>query len=180
MDTRILCLAVLHRGPASGYEIKKEVEEGGFSHFQRASFGSIYPALTQLARDGLVTVTEEAQSGRPDKKVYRLTPAGESTLRKALDIDPGRDVRRSDFLFLLHFVRMLPAERVAKLVDDRIAWYRRSLEQFEDVRARCENPHEMFCLDFGCTTYRAAAEFLVANRDRIIAAAAPRSSLAAD
>ena len=61
---------------ASGYEIKKDIEEGLFSHFIDASFGSIYPALTQLAAEGLLTVRAEEQTGKPDKKVYAITEAG--------------------------------------------------------------------------------------------------------
>ena len=66
MNVRSLCLGILSTGEASGYEIKKDIEEGMFSHFIDASFGSIYPALTQLAGEGLVTVREQEQTGKPD------------------------------------------------------------------------------------------------------------------
>jgi len=39
MDVKTLCLGVLNRGEASGYEIKKQCEEGPFSHFYAAGFG---------------------------------------------------------------------------------------------------------------------------------------------
>ena len=47
MNVRTLCLGVLQFGEATGYEIKKIVEEGMFNHFIEASYGSIYPALTR-------------------------------------------------------------------------------------------------------------------------------------
>ena len=62
MNVRTLCLGILSVGEASGYEIKKEIEEGLFSHFIDASFGSIYPALTQLNAEGLVTLRAEEQT----------------------------------------------------------------------------------------------------------------------
>src|SRR3546814_8991519 len=37
MDAKTLCLGVLSRGAASGYEIKKAFEEGPFSHFHQRS-----------------------------------------------------------------------------------------------------------------------------------------------
>ena len=49
MNVRTLCLGILSLQEASGYEIKKDVEDGVFCHLIDASFGSIYPALTQLA-----------------------------------------------------------------------------------------------------------------------------------
>ena len=76
MNVRTLCLGILSLQEASGYEIKKDVEDGLFSHFIDASFGSIYPALTQLAAEGYVTVREEEQTGKPDKKVYAITDSG--------------------------------------------------------------------------------------------------------
>ena len=45
MDTRSICLGVLSMGEATGYEIKKLFEDGPFSHFYDAGYGSIYPAL---------------------------------------------------------------------------------------------------------------------------------------
>ena len=99
MNVGILCLGVLSSGEASGYEIKKEIEDGLFSHFIDASYGSIYPALTQLAGEGLVTVRAEEQSGKPDKKVYAITPKGIDTLARSISVVPGRDKYKSEFLF---------------------------------------------------------------------------------
>jgi DNA-binding PadR family transcriptional regulator len=99
MNVRTLCLGILSIHECSGYEIKKGVEDGLFSHFIEASYGSIYPALNQLAAEGLVTVRAEEQTGKPDKKVYALTPAGRSALAKAIAVVPGRDKYRSEFLF---------------------------------------------------------------------------------
>ena len=66
MDVRTICLGILTRGDATGYEIKKTVEEDGYRHFAEASFGSIYPALNRLTEEGLVSVHAQAQEKRPD------------------------------------------------------------------------------------------------------------------
>jgi PadR family transcriptional regulator AphA len=71
-----LCLGILAQQDASGYEIKKAVEEGLFAHFIDASYGSIYPALTQMLGDGHVSVREDNQPGKPPKKVYSITETG--------------------------------------------------------------------------------------------------------
>ena len=59
MDVRTLCLGILSLGDATGYEIKKLVAEGSFSFFSEASYGSIYPALTKLTDEGLVSCVEQ-------------------------------------------------------------------------------------------------------------------------
>ena len=84
MNVRTLCLAVLQFGDATGYEIKKMVEDGMFNHFIEASYGSIYPALTRMSDDGLVTCRTEAQSGKPDKKIYSITDG------RTRGVDPKR------------------------------------------------------------------------------------------
>lgn len=170
MDVKTLCLAVLHGREASGYEIRKAFEEGPFSHFQRASFGSIYPALTRAAAEGLVTATEEQQDGRPDKKVYRLTEAGEAALKAACHSEPEPDLLRSDFLFLTFFARFQSPERVARLVDDRIAWYRQNLADLEACTEACDagGPGHTFTRRYGEAVYRAGLAYLETNRDQFI------------
>ena len=61
MDVRTICLGILTRGDATGYEIKKLFEDDGYQHFVEASFGSIYPALNRLTEEGYVSVREESQ-----------------------------------------------------------------------------------------------------------------------
>ena len=109
MDVKTLCLGVLSRGSASGYEIKKQCEEGPFAHFYAAGFGSIYPALNALLRDGLISLEEVNQSGRPAKKIYSISGAGRQALTEAMREEPAPDRLRSDFLFIMFFGQMLPA-----------------------------------------------------------------------
>ena len=66
---------MLTDGEASGYDLKKEFESS-FSHFFAAGYGSIYPALSSLADQGLVDCEEIPQDGKPDRKLYQITVAG--------------------------------------------------------------------------------------------------------
>ena len=65
MDVRTICLGILTRGDATGYEIKKLFEDDGYQHFVEASFGSIYPALNRLTEEGYVSVREESPGKAP-------------------------------------------------------------------------------------------------------------------
>jgi DNA-binding PadR family transcriptional regulator len=121
MNVRTLCLGILSTGEASGYEIKKDIEEGLFSHFIDASFGSIYPALTQLAGEGLVTLRAEEQSGKPDKKVYAITPKGKDALARAISVVPGRDKYKSEFLFQMLLQEYITPEMMRAAIDKQIA-----------------------------------------------------------
>lgn len=168
MDIKTLCLGVLSRRDATGYEIKKAFEEGPLNHIHEASFGAIYPALTALARDGLVHFTEMAQEKRPDKKVYAITERGRTALLEALMAPPAHDKMRSDFLFILFFSHHLPPSRLAALIDQRIAWYRECLERMSTCDLSTRPAGEAFVHGLGCTVYRAAMDYLVAERDSLL------------
>ncbi|MDX1423271.1 MAG: PadR family transcriptional regulator [Kiloniellales bacterium] len=180
MDAKTLCLGVLARGDASGYEIKKSFEEGPFAHIQAASFGSIYPALNRLSEDGLLTCREEPQDKRPDKKVYSITPAGREALAARLMTPPAPDRVSSDFLFILFFAHLLPTPLLGEFIDQRIAWYEASLARMEGCGVAARPPGERFVHGFGLAWYTAAARYLRAHRDDLLAELNESTSLVAE
>lgn len=175
LDTRTLCLGALKQGPCSGYEIRKRFEEGPFGHFQDISFGSIYPALRRLTDDGLVTVTDQEQDRRPDKKVYEMTPQGHLALARMVSTDPASDKFRSDLLFSIFFADLLPADRLAELVENRILQHEsivRELSKCEDDDGHgphCPTrPGPEFVRGLGLTIHRACLAYYRNNRNFLI------------
>lgn len=170
MDTKTLCLAVLNRGDASGYEIKKQLEEPPFSHFQDTGFGSIYPALTALANEGLIEGRAMVQERRPDKKVYSIQPAGRSALSQALRTPPGPDKLRSDFLFVMFFAELLPEADLRRTIDERIAYYEERISAMEGCSEDLADapPGRGLVHGFGLSLYRTARDYLISNRDRFL------------
>jgi DNA-binding PadR family transcriptional regulator len=72
-------LVALSERPASGLELAKRFERSiGF--FWHATHQQIYRVLARMDADGWVSVTQVAQQGRPDKKVYDVSPAGREVL----------------------------------------------------------------------------------------------------
>lgn len=168
----MLCLGILSLGDASGYEIKKMVAEGSFSFFSEASYGSIYPALTRLTEEGLVTCHEMAQEKRPDKKVYSLTEAGRAELTRALQRDPGPDRNRSEFLAALLFAEAVDPSRIVPLVEERVALHESKVAELEALLAEEVSPVARFVIDYGATMQRAALDYLRANAGKLPGAAA--------
>lgn len=180
MDAKTVCLAVLSQGEASGYEIRKSVEEGPFGHIQDIGFSSIYPALSRLREDGLVSVTELAQEGRPDKKIYRLTSDGRLALLTALQDPTDSDRVRSDFLFRMLFADILPPSTINAMIDARMEDIHASLARL-DARASdgFESVGEEFVNGFAATVQRAMATYIDENRHQLVAAAlAPSRAVA--
>jgi PadR family transcriptional regulator AphA len=181
MDVKTLCLGVLTEGDKTGYEIKRCFEDA-FSHFFVAGFGSIYPALAELSRRGMVTCRSVEQEGRPDKKVYSITPAGERVLVDELMSTPPRHKVRSEFLVLMYFAHMLPPTRLAAIVDQMIAKWEPTLAEIEHcMSAEQTTPGMRFAAGYGRAVISAALAYVRANRAdlvREVAAARKRERLA--
>ena len=88
-------LVALREQPASGLDLAKRFSRSiGF--FWHATHQQIYRVLARMDADGWVTVTEVAQTGKPDKKVYAVSPAGERVLPAWLAEPLAREAHRSD------------------------------------------------------------------------------------
>ncbi|MCI4446893.1 MAG: PadR family transcriptional regulator [Pyrobaculum sp.] len=81
-------LYVLRSRPLSGYEILKELSRLSAGRYV-PSPGTLYPLLSYLESEGLITA-REVYVGRRRKKIYELTPRGEEELAKLLDDEEFR------------------------------------------------------------------------------------------
>ena len=69
-DVRAAILALLREGPRNGYQIMSEIEERSGGAW-RPSPGAVYPALQQLADEGLIEAEESA-----GRRAFSLTDEG--------------------------------------------------------------------------------------------------------
>jgi PadR family transcriptional regulator, regulatory protein AphA len=177
MNVKTLCLGILSLREATGYEIKKDVEDGMFSHFIEASYGSIYPALSHLAAEGHVTVREEEQTGRPGKKVYAITQAGRNALERSMSVLPGKDKYKSQFLFQMLLQDVMSPDVVRSAIDKQLADLREDLLCIEQCRA---NPHSTegsaFVAGYVEAVLTAAVSYLKQNKAAMGRHFAPRAA----
>lgn len=167
MSVRTLCLAILNFEDATGYEIRKQSTEGKYRYFFDASYGSIYPTLARLEAEGLVTVREEAQSGKPARKVYSITPAGRAAFIAALSEPVARDTFRSPFLLVAMCADQVGPGAVRNAIDARLGYLREELGLMETMQGECPNEATRFILDYGRTCVAHDIAFLESNRARL-------------
>jgi DNA-binding PadR family transcriptional regulator len=79
-NVRLPLLALLAKEPAHGYELKVRLERMFGQAYPPPNIGQIYLTLQRLERAGLVRSQDVVQSGRPNKRVYELTPAGQEAV----------------------------------------------------------------------------------------------------
>jgi DNA-binding PadR family transcriptional regulator len=160
MDAKNLCLGALTCGDASGYEIKKMFEEGPFAYFHQVSFGSIYPALAKLCDKQLISMREETQDGRPDKKVYSLTDKGRAALKKALRKTPADDKLRSEVMVMFFLEEFLEADHLRDVFNQQLEYYRALLEKVEGLDDSGIPPKRLFVRGLGRTFYRTMVAYM--------------------
>ena len=77
--------------PYSGYDLKK-IFDTSVRHFWPADQSQIYRTLSRMSEKGWVEIEVIHQESRPDRKEYRITPAG--TRRTAPLAGHAPDARR--------------------------------------------------------------------------------------
>ena len=176
MDAKTLCLGVLMLDNASGYEIKKDFEEGPFAHFYAAGFGSIYPALNALKAEGLVTCVEMEQDGRPDKKVYSITGNGREAFRRALHKHPTPDSFRSEAIFMMFFAHLLDRDQLRHVYEDYLAHYRARVARMEQQDMTGCPADRRFVHGMGIAIYRASLAYMEQNQGLLFGGSKERNS----
>jgi PadR family transcriptional regulator AphA len=166
MDVKTLCLGLLTVREACGYDLKKTFESS-FKHFFPAGYGSIYPALADLAEAGLVSCREIPQVGKPDRKVYRITETGEKSFINSLNRTDPQHKLRSEFLAMIYFADRIDNARLVDLLDDRVERLRESIKHIEKtshVNGEPSSAGADFVAGFGTVIAEAAARYIESNR----------------
>lgn len=115
-------LGLLKERSMHGYQLSKRLTDtlGGF---WRVSYGSLYPTLRRLERDGAVErVFDEQEVGRR-KNVYRITEKGEELFRRLLE-EAGAESSSEDnrFRVRLAFFKYLAPDTRIRLLERRRAY----------------------------------------------------------
>lgn len=166
MDVKTVCLGMLTDGEASGYDLKKTFESS-LGHCFAAGYGSIYPALASLAESGCVECEEVPQDGKPDRKVYRITPKGWDALRAELDNPAPMHKVRSEFLAQMAFAHLMTPQQIQRVLDSRIEDADRNLKYIDEFEnsCDCEWPKGVqFSLGFGRAMLSTMKKYVEDNR----------------
>lgn len=177
MNVKTLILAILNFQEATGYEIKKLSTEGVYSYFVEISYGSIYPTLSKLEADDMVTVRTEAQDGKPDRKVYSITDAGRVEFATSLATPPALDKFKSEFLLVALTAELGTKASITKAIDDRIDDLENKRAMIEDtIKDVLEKKSDEDCASnwvcqYGLAIKEFDIKYLKKNRDTLIASA---------
>jgi len=130
-------LVALRERPASGLELARRFDRSiGF--FWHATHQQIYRVLARMEADGWVTVEAVAQTGRPDKREYAVSPAGERELADWLARPTAVDPLRSELAVKMRGASYGGASgrrAVRELVEQHLAEHKTRLEAYHRMAA---------------------------------------------
>lgn len=153
-------LGLLSHEPMTGYEIKKRIDSN-LRFFWSGSFGSIYPTLNLLEKEGKVTKQNISTNGR-EKISYSITELGRASLREWLKKPSEKDELRYETLLKLFFGNETGLESMAEHINSFeekcnsellvLNMFAKNLEQALDNDT---HKHYYLTVKFGIKTYEA-------------------------
>jgi DNA-binding PadR family transcriptional regulator len=131
-------LGLLKERSMHGYQLSKRLAET-LGAFWKVSYGSLYPALRRLQREGAVEpVFSRDEVGRR-KNVYRITPKGETLFAELLEEAGQESWEDNRFRVRLAFFRYLKPETRLRLLEKRRAYLQ---DRLFDIKASLKNYRE--------------------------------------
>ena len=114
----IIVLSILSETERYGYEIDKIIETRQVRRWSGFALSSIYSVLSKLNRKGFVGYREVTQSGRPPRKLFSVSYAGQQALEGAVSellLSGKQDIGRFDIILMIW--SHLESERKLKLIN---------------------------------------------------------------
>jgi DNA-binding PadR family transcriptional regulator len=128
-------LVALREQPASGLDLARRFSRSiGF--FWSATHQQIYRVLARMEADGWLVATEVAQSGKPGKKVYDVTPAGAEALAAWLAEPTPMHALRSDLAVKMRGASFGDRAAVLEVVRATLADHHARLEHYRLLMER--------------------------------------------
>ena len=135
MSLAHVILGLLQQQERTGYDLKTECFDQCIAHLWQADQAQIYRTLDKLEAQSWITCTVEVQHDRPNRKVYRITKAGESELIYWLQTHQPLPILREPLLAQLHFAAQLPNDAIIHLLKQELDARRKKLADCEALHS---------------------------------------------
>ncbi|MGX2996461.1 PadR family transcriptional regulator [Streptomyces sp. JNUCC 64] len=164
---RLLVLgSVRQHGRAHGYQVRNDLEYWGAHEWSNAKPGSIYHALKQMAKQGLLLAHEVAPStvGGPPRVEYEVTPSGHeeyfTLLRSALtSYDQKPDVLSAALGLIVDLSRDEAVALLRRRIESIERWRSSVLEYYEPEKGPGQFQHIGEIMNFWLHSADAGAEW---------------------
>jgi PadR family transcriptional regulator, regulatory protein AphA len=142
--TAYAVLGLLSFGEMSGYDVLK-LAERSIGYFWSPAKSHVYSELKRLAAAGYAEERVVEQDTRPNKRLYRMTPAGEQALKRwleeaELESEPYKD----PFLLKVFFGRFLTPEKLIEQFEGMIEEHERYRAELRAIEEEIKDEDSLF------------------------------------
>lgn len=162
MNTRHIILGLISQQPMSGYDIKS-LFNGLSWMIDAPSYGSLYPTLHTLLEEELVDVRVKPGDGKPSRKLYSVTPAGQEYLRRWLKGSTSPDLSIKAFAHHLIVVGNLSPDELRDHLKQRrsqVADYVANADEQAGGETLSGTPGQQLVHDYGRAIAKAELDWL--------------------
>jgi len=168
-DTQYAMLGFLVHEPMTGYDIKQMISRST-GYFMDPSYGTIYPTLKCLTKDGWIKATKIADDAR-GKIQYAITTKGRRQFDEWLNAPIPISAIGNEHLIRVFFYRHLPTARRLELLKDglnRTVLMKHELLQLDEQVGCDMGQYERQTYLFGLSYYDAMASWFQTMIDESI------------
>ncbi|MFL5946321.1 MAG: PadR family transcriptional regulator [Gaiellaceae bacterium] len=142
--TEGVVLGLLAERERSGYDLLKRAE-GSVAHMWSPAKSQLYAVLPRLVGAGLARRRNVRQTGRPDKQIYRLTPAGREAVRNWLETSTPKTW--DELLLKVFFARLCSRAALLRQLEAAADRASAQLAEYESIRPATR--HGALTLQYG-------------------------------
>lgn len=158
----MVILGLLCHEPLTGYDIKKRIDNT-IRFFWKGSFGSIYPALADMEKNGLVGKSEDVKkTGGRERIEYYITKQGEEALKKWLNDSRASNELKYETLLKLFFggiedreVSIRNIEQFEQEIQQELQLFRLYQKSLSKVLEENDHVYYYLTVTFGIETHEA-------------------------
>lgn len=146
-------LGFLSEQEMSGYDLEK-LFSSSVGHFWSAKISQVYRDLHTMEKAGWVQSDDFIQTGRPNKKIFRITDAGKKELENWLisyDVKNDSDIRIG-ILMRMFFAARRPKEETITILEQHRVNCQNAREKLFSVNQELEKCYEQPELFYSKTT----------------------------
>lgn len=139
MDRELLLLGLLRHRDMHGYELHEFINRD-MTFCTDIKKPTAYNILQKMADAGWITETEEQEGNRPPRKVYQISPTGETIFQQLLreNLRTHHQARFTDDIGLA-FIDALPAPEAIPLLEERRAALQKELDAINRPHGRAHS-----------------------------------------
>ncbi|MTT31356.1 PadR family transcriptional regulator [Terrilactibacillus sp. BCM23-1] len=131
-------LSIISVRPYTGYELVQIMAAASW----KAKHSQVYPLLSKLEQQSLLTFEYVEQMGKPNKKIYSITEKGEEALIDWIKSDSPEPIIRDEFLMKIYAMRLIDMNMAKSLIEKRLAIFEEKVTSREATLQAIEKKHQ--------------------------------------